>query len=218
MIKFIKRFLIFVIILLTLLVIFAFSFINSIEYSVSSDDLPQNVYNTSGSLLPYAQTKIVELIIADEDERYTITEELINLILLDSIKENVNSEYDPLNDCTDFSCSRIINQDYIYIDYVFAEINEDNQLVVTISAGMNKIIAKTTALIMVFDIEFDMNLDMEIKFTLDEYYLGEKAMSMTILNYIFNRLDKTTVENSMTLGTLNLDDYTYTISLINDIL
>ena len=41
----------------------------------------------------------------------------------------------------------------------------------------------------------------------------KKEIAVFILNFIFNRLDKTEVEDSMTFGTLDLDEYTYTISI-----
>ncbi len=218
MFKFIKRLLLFLIIILIGLVIFAFSFINSIEYTVTAGDLPQNVYENSGNLLPYAQTKIVELITADEDERYTLTEEIINLIILDSIRENINENYDPLGDCDTASCLRILDEEYFYIDYVFAELNDDNQLVVTLSSGANKIISKSTALMLTFDIEFDISINMSLTLTLSEYSLGERDLSIKILDFIFNKLDKDSVESSMTMGTLDLNDYTYTLSLLDDVI
>jgi len=207
------------------LFIFVFSFLDSIAYQATIDDLPQDVYENSGDLLALAQADIMELFAADEADRYSLTEEVINLILLDTVRENVNPDYDPLGDCEDNTCGRIVDDEYFYIDYVYAELNEDNQIVITLSFGANKYIDNTTALILVFDVEFDMDFDwtildglaaldeMEIVFTLSAYSLGEKELSMNLLNYIFERLNKSEIEDNMTFGTLNLDDYTYSISV-----
>jgi len=54
---------------------------------------------------------------------------------------------------------------------------------------------------------------MEVVFTLNDYSLGEKSMSMNLLDYIFNQMNKDSIEDSMTFGTLDLDDYTFSISI-----
>ncbi|MCK5731912.1 MAG: hypothetical protein KAH13_02770 [Tenericutes bacterium] len=216
--KLLKKLILIIVVFVVLLIAGSLLFLNSIEYEVTNSDLPQDVYETSGELLPYAKTKILSLLIVDEDDRYTVVEEIINLIILDSIHENINESYDPLGDCTTNDCSRIYNSDSLYIDYVFAEINEDNQIVITISAGSESIIKADTALILVFDIDFNIiTLNPNIVFTLNSYYLGNKGLSLTLLNIIFNRLDKTEVEDSMTFGTLDLDEHTYTISITDAI-
>ncbi|MBN2540908.1 MAG: hypothetical protein JXB08_05215 [Bacilli bacterium] len=212
--KFLKRFLIFLLVLVVAIVLVAFSFINSIRYEVTEADLPQTVYASSDDLLTYAKLKVVSLVLASADDRYTITEEFINIIIFDSIRENINSTYDPLNDdCTVAACDFIVTDEYYYLDYAYAELNEDNQLVVTISVGTNKIISAKTAIILVFDIEFDMGLDPKVVFTLDSYSLGEKQMSKSLLDRIFDTIGHQSVEDSMTFGDLNLTDYTYTISI-----
>jgi len=218
--KLLKSLLILIIVLLIGVVIFAFSFINSISYEVTADDLPQDVYESSDNLLLFAKTKIVGLVLADEDERYTLIEEIMNLIIFDSIRENINEEYDPLSDCTDNSCARIVDDENFYIDYAFAKLNDDNQIVITISAGTNRYVNVDTALIMVFDVDFGntIGLDSSIVFTLDEYHLGDRTMSMKLLDMIFERMDKANIENNMTFGELDLDNYTYTISIADAII
>ena len=220
MFKLLKSLLILIIVLLIGVVIFAFSFINSISYEVTADDLPQDVYESSDNLLLFAKTKIVGLVLADDDERYTLIEEIMNLIIFDSIRENINAEYDPLSDCTDNSCARIVDDENFYIDYAYAKLNDDNQIVITISAGTNRYVNVDTALIMVFDVDFGntIGLDSSIVFTLDEYHLGDRTMSMKLLDMIFERMDKANIENNMTFGELDLDNYTYTISIADAII
>jgi len=226
--KFFRGLLIILLLLIVGLFIFVFSFLDSIAYQATSDDLPQDVYEYSGDLLALVRDDIQDLFLADEEDRYTITEEIVNLIILDSIRDGINADYDPLaTDCEDTDCGMIIEEEYFYVDYAYAKINDDNQLVITISFGANKYVDNTTALIMVFDIEFDMDFelnpllifdlsvldDMEVVFTLNDYSLGEKSMSMNLLDYIFNQMNKDSIEDSMTFGTLDLDDYTFSISI-----
>ena len=212
MIKFVKNLLLFIIIVLVAISIYSISFINSIEYSVTESDLPQDVYTTSGDLLAYAKTKIVSLIIASDEDKYTITEEFLNLIMLDSIHKNVNEDYDPLGDCTSDPCESIYSSEYFSINYAYAKLNDSNQIVITISGNTNKILDKETALIMIFNVDFNI-LDMNVVFTLDKYSLGEREFSKNLLDRIFNYLGKESIENSVSFGELNLTDYTYTISI-----
>lgn len=216
MLKIIKRLLLFLLVVVIGIVIYAFSFINSIQYSVTADDLPQDVYTTDGDLLAYAKTKIVRLVTSSIDERYTLTEDFINLIIWDSIRENVNSNYDPLGTACSESlstdCQRIVSENYYDIDYAFAKLNDDSQLVITISGGIDKIIHKATALIMIFNIDFRF-IDMEVVFTLDSYSLGDRELSKSLLDRLFGYFGKADVENNISFGTLDLTDYSYTISI-----
>ncbi len=212
--KFLKRFLVFLLVIVVALVVVLFSFLNTIEYQVTDADLPSDVYETSGDLLAFAKLKAVSLVLAGNEDRYTIMEEFINLIILDSIRENINPDYDPLaTDCSDTSCDYIMYDEYYFIEYAYAELNDDNQLVITISAGANKYVSTETALIMVFDIEFDIVPNMQVVLTLDTYYLGEKQLSQNLLDQIFDRVGRQSIEDSITFGDLNLTDYTYTISI-----
>ncbi len=214
MIKLIKKLLLFIIIVLVAISIYALSFINAIEYSVTESDLPQDVYSTSGDLLSYAKTKIVSLVMASDEDRYTITEDFLNLIILDSIHKNLNEDYDPLGDCTSNTCESIFSSEYYSINYAYAELNDANQIVITISGSTNKILNKETALIMVFDVDFNI-LDMNVVFTLNKYSLGEREFSKALLDRIFNYLGKESIENSVSFGELNLTDYTYTVSILD---
>ncbi|XFA98260.1 hypothetical protein ACAG96_05130 [Candidatus Izemoplasma sp. B36] len=216
MFKFIKKLIIVFVVILVVLGIVVTVFLGRIKYEVTSNDLPQDVYDTSGDLLTFAKTKTLNLLLAEEDEKYTLVEEIFNLILLDSIRENINQDYDPLGDCTTSACLNVAAEDNFYVDYIFAEINDDNQIVITISGGFQFLFKGDTALIMVFDIDFDLlSLNPSVIFTLSSYQLGNMNLSMSILDNIFNRMNKDDLEDSISFGELNLDDYTYTLS-IND--
>lgn len=216
MLKFVKKLVIVVIVLLVLIFIGITIFLNGIKYEVTSDDIPQDVYDTSGDLLAFAKLKTLDLITANDTEKYTITEEILNLIILDSIHQNINNEYSPLGDCSTDSCLNVFNTDEVFIDYVFAKINDDNQIVITISFGFSYILKADTALMLVFDLDFDLiSLEPKVEFTLNSYSLGSKDLSMSLLNFIFDRMNKTDIEDSITFGSLNLTDYTYTISILD---
>ena len=210
--KLIRNILLLIVLILVAIGVFGAFFINSISYQVSEDDLPQDVYDTSGDLLAYAKLQIVGLVLANEDDRYTMLEEIMNLILLDSIRENINTDYDPVGDCEDESCQYILKQSPAYVDYAYAYLTDDNQIAIVISFGTDQYVNIDTALFLYFDVEINI-LEMEVVFTLDNYSLGNRGMSKTLLDYLFDRMNKEDIEDSMTFGTLDLDKYEYTISI-----
>ncbi len=219
MIKFVKRLILFLLLVIVALIVVSMIVLDSIKYQVTSDDLPQDVYETSGDLLDYAKVQIAGLVLADEDDRYTMMEEIINLIILDSIQKNINTSYDPLGDCVTDACQYIYKDSPFYIDYAYAYLNDNNQIVIVLSGGSDKYITASTAIFMVFDVEFDLDiLDPGVVLTLDSYSFGEKEMSMKILNFTFDKIDKDNIEDSMTFGDLDLDNYTFTISISDALL
>lgn len=220
MFKVLKRLLLGLVVILVGLSVYAVIFVRSIEYQVTADDLPQDVYDSSGDLLSFAKVKMIGLMTATSDQRYTLIEEIMNLVLYDSIRKNINPEYDPLGDCGTTSCERIVESGIAYINYAFASLNNNDQLVITISGGTDRIASIDTALILVFDIALDdvLTPTSTIVLTLNRYSLGAREMSMSLLNMIFNRMDKASIEASMTFGTLDLDQYTYSISLADALL
>lgn len=217
MIKFVKRLILFLLFVVVALVVVSMIFLDSISYQVTSEDLPQDVYETSGDLLDYAKVQILGLVLADEDDRFTMIEEIMNLIILDSIQENINTSYDPLGDCTTDACQYIYKDSPFYMDYVYAYLNDSNQIVVVISGGSDKYISASTAIILVFDVEFDIP-NLSVNFTLNNYSFGDRAMSLKILNFAFDKINKDNIEDSMTFGDLDLDNYTYTISIADALL
>ena len=210
--KFFKRLLIVLLLVIIFTAGVSIRFANSIKYEVTNTDLPTNVYESNGDLLTYAKLKIVGLVLATNDQRYSMLEEIVNLIILDSIQKNINSSYDPLGDCSDIECQYIYKESPVYLNYTYAYINDDNQMVIVISGGSDKYVELNTALFLVFNIDINI-VGLEVKFTLDNYSLGERDLSMNLLNMIFDKLDKDNIENSITFGELDLDKYEYTISI-----
>lgn len=153
--------------------------------------------------------------LANEQEQYSIIEEFMNYILLDSIRTNINSAYDPLGDLDTDDANYVMNDHAFYIDYVYAELNDTDQMVICISFGTDQYYQMHSALYLTFDIDIEIVLlNINVVLTLSEYRIADKELSMRILDFAFNKLDKSTIEDSMTFGTLDLDTYTFTISLI----
>jgi hypothetical protein len=155
---------------------------------------------------------MVELFFTSYSNEYTVTEEILNLVVLDSIRENINADYDPLSDCETIECNYIVHEDNYYLNYIIINVTEDNQFLVRVSIGSDKFIDYNTVFSFLFDVEIKYS-DFEISLTLDEYYVGDRDLPISILDNIFKNLDKDEIENQVSVGELDLEEYSYTISL-----
>ena len=193
-----------------------FAFVKSkIQVDITEMDLPQDVYESGGDPFAIAQLKLLEILnpFSTEDE-YTLTEEFLNYMLLDSIRSNVNEDYDPLNDsCTDSACDFIAATDYGNEEYAFVELNDDNQMVVTVNFARSDFPEIETALFAVFDVEFKLT-EFEIELLLDALYINDIEITEENLDTILGFFDPTVIEDMITMGELNLEEYTYTIDLL----
>ena len=210
--KLIRRLLFFLVLIIVSFGLIFMSYVNSIRYEVTESDLPQDVYESEGNLLTLAKIKIVGLVLADEEDRYSMIEEIMNLIIFDSIQENMNSSYNPFGDCESDACQYIYKDSPFFIRYVYAYLNDSDQIVIVISGGTDKYMSVDTALHLVFDVDINI-FDMSVNFTLNSYRLGNRELSIKMLDYLVSKIDKGAVENNMTFGELDLDEYTFTISI-----
>lgn len=214
--KFIKRLVILVILLAVVIVVGVIMFAKSIAVEVTDADLPQNVYEETGVLLTIAQLNLLDLVGATDQERYTIIEEFMNYIILDSIRTNINEAYDPLGSLDTDAANYVMKKGSFYIDYVYAELNDNDQMIVCLSFGTDQYYKMHSALYLTFDIDIEVELlNINVELTLAEYSIADKELSMKILDFAFNKLDKSSIEDSMTYGVLDLEAYTFTFSLIN---
>lgn len=214
--KFIKGIIIFTIVLALAIIVGVMVLTKAIAVDVTDADLPQDVYMETGDLLTIAELNLLGLVLADEQERYHIIEEFMNYVILDSIRTNINSAYDPLGDIDTDAANYVVSEGEFFVDYVYAELNDTNQMVVCLSFGTDRYYKTHSALYLTFDIDIEIELlDINVVLTLSEYRIADKELSMRILDFIFNKLDKSSIEDSMTFGVLDLDEYTFTISLIN---
>ena len=196
---------------LVLLFVFLLVAKGAIQVDVDENLLPTNVYEEDADLLTLVNTRMYDLFMTSVTNEYTIVEEVVNLIILDSIRDNVNSEYDPIGDCDTTECNFIVYEDNYYINYIWAELSDDNQLIIHVSLGSEKFIGVNTVFNFYFDIEIDY-LGFGIELTLDAYTLGDVDLSMEILNRIFSNIDTEQIEGQVSKGELDLTEYSYKIS------
>lgn len=214
--KTLKKILIFGIILITVLFASILIIVKSIAVDTTDSDLPQDIYESSGDLFSIAQQKLISIPFASDEDQYSMLEEFLNYILLDSIRTNFNDAYNPLSDVETNDTNYVTYQKEFFIDYVYAKINEENQIVLCISFGTDLLIPSRSAIYLYFDVDMNIELfDLSITLTLDQYHIADKKLSFKILDFIFTQLDKNHIEESITSGILDLDAYTYTISLIS---
>ncbi len=199
------------IIVLVILIAFGFVGLNTIRVEVDDSSLSTVVYEDGADLTAILQTKFISLFIDSSGDESDLVEEIINLVIYDSIKNNINSDYDPLGDCDTTDCNYIIYEDYYYVNYVFAEMNDDGQLVLTVSFGSLKYVEVNTAMTLIFDVDIKL-LSMSIELTLDQYFLADYEISKTMLDRIFSKIDTENIESQVSEGELDLEEYTYTIS------
>jgi len=204
--KALKWLLIFIVILIGALLAVMYSF----QVKVEESELPINVYEQDADLLSVMNDRMVSLVLPSSNE-YTIIEEVLNLVVLNSIRENVNPDYDPLGDCETTECNFIIHEDFYYINYIFVELTDDNQFLIKVSLGSDKILEYNTVFSFLFDVEIDY-LGFDILLTLNKYQLADTELSISILDKIFDRIDAENIESQVSTGVLDLEEHSYTIS------
>ncbi len=97
------------------------------------------------------------------------------------------------------------------MNYIWAELSDDNQLIVHVSLGSDALVGVNT----IFDFYFDIDIDylgFGIELTLDTYYINDTNLSMGILDKIFSYLDTAQIESQVSKGELDLTEYSYKIS------
>ncbi|MBU1020443.1 MAG: hypothetical protein KJ847_04450, partial [Firmicutes bacterium] len=128
------------IIVLIIIVILGAIGINYIQAEVDEDSLPTSVYNTNSNLTTLINAELFDLFINSATDEYDAIEEIINLVILDSIRDSINADYDPLSDCETTECNFIFHENYYYVNYVWAELTQDNQMMIHVGLGSDKYI------------------------------------------------------------------------------
>ena len=183
----------------------------TVHVEVNEADLPQDVYDEDSDLLLLVNTRLIELFITGTGDEYTLVEETVNLIILDAIRDNVNEDYDPLGSCETIECNYITSNENYYVNYVWAELTDDNQLIVHVSVGSDKFLHINTIIDLYFDIDIDY-LSFGFVLTLDTLYLNEMELSLDTLDTLLGYADKDAIEASINKGELDLDEYSYTLT------
>ncbi|MGE4378523.1 MAG: hypothetical protein AB7E16_01265 [Candidatus Izemoplasmatales bacterium] len=219
--KIIKRLLIFLLVIIVIIGGLGIFAINRIKAEVTSEDLPQDVYESDGDFQTLMAAKALEIVGSSEEDSYTLIEEFLNLLILDIIRNDVNSDYDPLNGETADS-KYIINHEQFTLDYIYAHLNDDNQIIVTVSLKRNNFPKAMTAFHFVFDIDTEIEynvlnipIDWTMTLSLSEVYLHDILVKQNIYDYFVSMANKDDIEAYVDKGELDLDDYTYTISFLD---
>jgi hypothetical protein len=204
-----------VIIVLIVIIALAFFVVKSIFHvTVDENEIPQNVYEENTGLLGLVQLELVELFVLNiGNDEYILVEEMVNLVIRDSIRENFNESYDPLGDCETDECNYIVINNNYYVDYVWASLSEENQLILNVSTGTTKLGGFNTITHLYFDIDIDYT-SFEVVLTLDVLKIHNTGISIETLNSILSNFDTQEIEDSITKGTLDLEEYTYRFGLI----
>ncbi|MCF7926565.1 MAG: hypothetical protein K9L74_03230 [Candidatus Izimaplasma sp.] len=212
-----KKLVIFIVIIFLVVLIGTNVLKSTFNVETEKSALPTTVYEYDGDLVLLTQQYLIEIAnpTTTEDDKYSLTEQFLNVMLLDSIQTNLNEEYNPLSDCETDSCQYIASDNKGYIEYAFIELNEDNQAVLTISLGRNQYPDIETAIYMIFDVDISL-VEMSMILTLDQMYINETEIKKDHLDRLFNYLNKNDIEAMITEGTLDLGEYTYTVPLITE--
>ncbi len=185
----------------------------SINEVITKEDLPQTVYQDDSSF-ESAHNALLDFFNINSDQDYSNIELFMNYMIYDSIKENMNDEYDPLSDCETEACMYILATDYVTVDYMFARLNEDDQIVLTVSAKRFNYPTVETAVHLIFDVTIN-ELQASFTLTLNHARLADRTISRELLDRIMTYVDKEAIEDSVTYGELDLDTYSFTVSLLD---
>lgn len=198
-----------IVILLLLLIVLLYTVVFSFNVDVNETDIPRTAYEENASLMSVITSSLTDLFVTKDSDEYTLVENIMNYVIVDSIRENINEQYNPFSDCNTDDCLYIFSKDQYYLDFIWAELNDDNQIIVNVSAGTDVLDFHTIAHFY-FDVDIDY-LSMEITLELDHYKLNEKELPISYLDQVFGT-NKQEIEESVTFGTLDLEEYKYVIS------
>lgn len=209
--KMIKRLLFFALFIVVVITVIGVIGYKKVHVEMNEDDLPQNVYEEDADLLSVVNAKLIDLFVLSSGNEYTVVEEVVNLIILDTIRENVNASYDPLGTCDTDECNFIMQDDIYYVSHAWAELTANNQLMVRVSIGSDRLFHVNTI------IDFYMDVDINytafgITLTLDELQVNDMGISKNMLDKLLANFDLEKIEEDITEGELDMEAYKYTLS------
>ncbi|HKL47165.1 MAG TPA: hypothetical protein VJ878_00725, partial [Candidatus Izemoplasmatales bacterium] len=209
-IKWIKRLIILLVFIIIAIGIGGIIYLNSVHVEVTDDDLPQDVYGNANYLSIRLQTKIFQIVTADEGAVDNHIEDYINLMVYKTIKDDVNEFYDPIHGDSAES-QYIVSNQWVEIDYIIAEILDNKEVKVTVSIKRNVFPKAMTAIYFYFDMNFNFT-SMKMKLALNNVYIDDKEISRNVYDRIIDMAGQESIENAVDKGTLDLDEYTYIIT------
>lgn len=185
-------------------------YINSLSVEITDDDLPQNVYGQSGNLNMRMNMTILQIVQAEQGQADQHIEDFINLNIYKTIRDDINEAYDPILGDTPES-QYIIKNAWLELDYIYAELMEDQEVKLTVSLKRDNFPKAMTAVYFYFDMNFSYS-SMKMKLTLNRVVIDDQEVSRSVYDRLVGFADKEMIENSVDKGTLDLDNYTYVIT------
>lgn len=207
--KIIKWLLISLILLSIILVSSIVFYLRSVNVYVTEQDLPEGVYDSNSSVNMLMLSAVTSILVADEDEVDPRIEFFMNVLIYKTIKDDINPDYDPINGET--KESQYISKNLaITLDYIFVELTDDDQLLLSVSMKRHVFPKVATAMYLYFDMDFSYET-MDLLLTLDRVLFDDKEVSQTTYDFVLNLMNKEKIINSVDRGRLDFDDYTYSI-------
>jgi hypothetical protein len=184
--------------------------VNMITVEVDQSVLPENVYTEDANLATIINDHMFDLLFnSDTETEYTFVEDIMNYVILDTIRSNINPDYDPLGDCEEVSCDFILVEEYFYVEFIWAEVIDD-LLVIHVSVGNDTVFEVNTLVDFYFEYETSV-LQTNLTLTLNKIMLKEYDITTEQIDKYLDDATKTEIEAMVTEGVLDLTDYTYTI-------
>ena len=213
--KFLKKILLFVVFLAVLFLVGSFAVLRAHDVQLTDSDLPQDVYEGDGDLLAIAEVKLIALLALHPEEPGEPVEEFLNYLILYMIHDKVNPDYDPLEEsCETDACNLIAGDDGFYVDYAFAALTGDQQILLTVGLGSHTAFESRTAVYLYFDLEMDY-LSAGFTLSLDRCFVAATEISRQTLGWLVDRVGQEAIEDAVSFGTLDLDAFTYSVSLLD---
>ena len=207
--KIIRRTCLFIIVLMLLLVTGLVIYLNTVEVQLTDDDLPQNVYDTSQNVNIMMVSAVTNILTSDEQNVQGYIETFLNVMIYKTIRDDINPDYDPI--LGESAESQYIIKNFLMeIDYVYANITDDEQLLLTVSMKRHVFPKISTAMYFYFDMDFNYTR-MTLSLILDHVLIDDQEVSKSTYDFILSFMNKDKIEEAIDKGSLDLESYTYQV-------
>ena len=178
------------------------------------EDLPDLVYDTSLEPTDRLSTLFLDSLNPLNPERHDVRVLLLNLIMFDLIKENVNPLYDPLSESDNPLVHTVIEHNRMYVRYLIASLDDDDQMILNIGLESQDVSRFTTHITLTLDVDADA-LRQQLTLTLKRVNVGPLTLSERLLDRFLESLDETQLNDALSVGTLDLSERTYTLTWLD---
>ena len=201
-------------ILIVIMSVMVLGFILTIQEPLRFEDLPDVVYDTSIEATDRLSTLFLDSLNPLNPERDDLRVLLLNLIIFDAIKENVNPLYDPLTESDDPRVHTVIEHNRVRVRYLLASLDDDDQIVLTIGLESRDLSRITTHVTLILDVDADA-LRQQLTLTLKRVDVGPLTLPEPLLERYLDALDETQLNDELSVGTLDLEKRTYTLTWLD---